>query len=260
MRFALTLGVFGLTLTAAVAQEPTSPPAKADYSELSRLIRDAVLKSAPKEFSAAPAWGLSRPFPAKLRLPNLQRTTIKKGDTVELAHGSWKRGKAWMDDPQRDFELAVANLTAIEPAKYRVSITSAAPLNVDYEFQQWLNGLMILAVNGRAKTRVKVDLECDVALSLDASKFPPDVTVSPKIADMKVEIQDLKVLNPGDLPRQETVQNINEQLRGFVQSMVRAAEPRIQEQANAAIADAIRQGKGRFSAAKLLEVSKGAAK
>jgi hypothetical protein len=238
--FAVTFAVIG--------QEPRKEP---DYTELSKLIRSIVLKEAPKEFSAAPGWGQSTPFPPRLRLPNLPRTTIKVGDHLELAHGTWKKAKVWPENPERDFMLAVTELKPQGGSKYRLSLTSATPLLVDFEVQQWLNGLMLVGVNGRAKAKVKVDLDCDVALTLNALKFPPEVTVEPKIAKTKIEVQDFEVFNPATAARPERAQGLNNDIKSLVQGMVQDAEPKIQDEANRAIAQAIREGKGTFSASKL---------
>jgi hypothetical protein len=250
---AKSLASVGICLGAAFALPAQEPQTKPDYTELSKLIRARVLKEAPKEFSASVGWGQSTPFPPKLRLPNVPRVTMKVGDHLELAHGPWKKAKVWMDNRDRDFTLAVTDLKPSDSSQYRLSLTSAAPLNIDYEFQRWVNGLMLLGINGRAKAKIKVDLDCDVGLTLNVSKFPPEVTVEPKIAKTKIEIQEFQVFNPGPANQPNLAQNINEEVRGFLQGIVRDAEPQIQEEANKAIAQALRDGKGTISASKLYD-------
>jgi len=235
------------------AQEVRDKP---DYTELSKRIRALALKEAPKEFTASPGWGQSTPFPPRLRLPNLPRTTIRVGDHLELANGSWKKAKIWMDNPDKDFALVVTELKPQEPSKYHLALTSTAPLLIDFEFQQWLNGLMLLGVNGRAKATIKVDLDCDVGLTLNVAKFPPEVSVEPKIAKTKIEVRELEVFNPGTARRPDLAQNLNNEIKNFVQGMVQDAEPKIQDEANRAIAQALREGKGTFSAAKLYDAIK----
>src|SRR6185369_16343842 len=121
---------------------------------------------------------------------------------------------------------------------------------IDFEIQQWLNGLMLVGVNGRAKATIKVDLDCDVGLMLNVAKFPPEVSVEPKIAKTKIEVRELEVFNPGTARRPDLAQNLNNEIKNFVQGMVQDAEPRVQDEANRAIAQALREGKGTFSAAK----------
>ncbi len=253
MKFAIAVAInlaFVLSLSAQDAAE------KPDYSELSKMIRAMALKEAPKEFIATPAWGLSTPFPPRLRLPNLPRTTIQVDGRVELAHGSWKKAKIWMENPERDFSLVVTELKQLESSKYRLALTSTAPLLVDYEFQQWLNGLMLVGVNGRAKAKVKVDLDFEVGLSLNVAKFPPEVKVDPKVVATKIDVLEFEIFNPAAANRPELAQNLNGEARNFVQGVVRDAEPKIRDDANRAIAQAIRDGKGTFSATKLYEAAK----
>ena len=57
-----------------LAQQPAPAPAKPDLEALSKMIRDTALKQAPKSFEDNSGWNLSKPFPAKIRLPGLPRT------------------------------------------------------------------------------------------------------------------------------------------------------------------------------------------
>lgn len=241
----------------AFAQEGTDEDAlKPDLGELSRMIRSEVLKSAPKEFEGSLGWGQSTPFPPKLRLPGLARTTVKVGDRTELAHGTWKKGKVWVENPQRDFALAVTDLKLSESGKYRMTVVSSAPLKIDYEVQQWLNGLLLFGVEGRADAKVQLDLDFDIKVALNVTKFPPEISVDPKVVGTKAQVLDVKVFDPSRARNPERAQNINSTIRDFAQGLVHEAEPKIQEEANQAIAKAIREGKGTFSASKLLERAK----
>src|SRR5262245_53766460 len=78
-----------------------------DYEPRSRLRRDLALKQAPRFVEDLSGWNKTTPIPQKLRLPGLQRTTIKVGDHLELAHGAWKRVRLWMENPDKDFTLRV---------------------------------------------------------------------------------------------------------------------------------------------------------
>lgn len=261
MRFMLPMGCWLLTLVAVgqeptPIQEPTPPSTKADYSEISKMIRALVLKSAPKEFIDDSSWGQTTPFPPRFILRNVPRTTIKVGDRLELAHGPWKRAKVWMENPERDFFLAVTNIESTDASKHRVSLTSVAPVLIDYEFQQWVKGLMLLSVNGRARAKVRADIQCDAAVTLDVTKFPPAVTVDPKVSSLKVTIEEFTAFDPATAARPELAVDLNEQIRGALQGIVLGAEPIVRDHANKAIAEALRDGKGTFSAMKLFEAFK----
>ena len=247
-----TLGSILLAIP-LLAQEPAAPAAKPDLEPLSKMIRDAVLKQAPKSFEDNSGWNLSTPNPGKIRLPGLPRTVIRVGDHDELAHGSWRRVKGWMADPEKDLSLHVTELRPLDDGKYRLSLTSTADLQVEGEFQQWLKGILLVGITGRATATTQVDLDADVKLSLDVAKFPPEVTVEPKVVRLQVDLKKFTLFNPqapNDPPRAGGLDN---DLKNLLQQAIRSQEPKMIEEANKAIGDALRQGKGTFSAAKLYE-------
>jgi hypothetical protein len=245
-----------------LAQEPPAPPApptapppltKADLEPLSKMIRDTVLKQAPKTFEDNSAWNLSKPIPPKVRLPGLPRTMIRVGDHDEVAHGPWRRVKAWMADPEKDLTVEVTSLKPLPDGKYRLSITSTADLQVEGEFQQWLNGLMLVGITGRATTTAQTDVDADVKLTLDITKFPPEVTAEPKVVKLKVDLKKFELFKPQGGNAPPPAGGLNNDLKNLLQQAIRAKEPKLMEEANKAIADALKQGKGTFSAAKLYE-------
>jgi hypothetical protein len=254
-RFLSTLAAVLFAIPLLAQEPPAPPPPKLDLEPLSKLIRDTVLKQAPKSFEDKSAWNLSKPIPAKIRLPGLPRTLIRVGDHDELAHGSWRRVKGWMDDPEKDLSLKVTELRPLPDGKYRLSLMSTADLQVEGEFQQWLNGLMLVGIMGRATTTAQVDLDADVKLGLDIAKFPPEVTVEPKVVNLKIDLKKFELFKPqaGGPPQPQPGGGLNDDLKNLLQQAIRSQEPKMIEEANKAIGDALRQGKGTFSAAKLYE-------
>jgi hypothetical protein len=250
-RFLAMLAV--LVAIPLLAQEPAAPPAKADLEPLSKLIRDAVLKQVPKSFEDNSGWNLSKPFPGKIRLPGLPRTVIRVGDHDELAHGSWRRIKGWMEDPSKDLSLQVTELRPTEGGKYRLGLTSTANLQIEGEFQQWLNGLLLVGVTARATATVQVDLDADVKLNLDVTKFPPEVTVEPKVTRIGIDVRKFELFKPQGANNPQRADGLNNDLKNLLQQALKTQEPKLTEEANRAIAEALRQGQGTFSAAKLYE-------
>ena len=244
-RLFMTFALIAASALGASGQEKT------DYEELSRLIHGLVAKGAPKAFEEKSEWGKSTPFPEKLRLPNLPRTTIKVGDRIELAHGNWKRAKMWLEDPEKDLGVTVTSFKQLEGSKVRLTLIATANLQSEGEMQQWLNGLMLVALTARAGAKVQGDIECDVNLSLDVKKFPPELMIDPKITRCDLELKEFTLFKPTEARNPERAEGINGQLKNALQSMLKNSEPTIREAANKAIAQALREGKGSISAAAL---------
>lgn len=243
-------------LVLLLAMTPSAPAQeKADHESLSRLLRDLAIKRMPKYVEDLSGWGKSTPPPARLRLPGLPRTTIKVGDRVELAHGSWKRMKAWMANPERDLDLRVTRFEPVEGSKkYRLSVTVIAPVEGEGEFQQWLNGLMLVAVTGQARATVQTDLDFDVAMSLDVTKFPPEVTVDPKMVRCQFDIKEFELFKAQQARNPQRAEELNQEIKGLLQGLLQSQEPRIRDEANKAIAQGLREGRGTLSAAALYQV------
>ncbi len=238
----------------ALAQGPSVPPVKVDYGEISKLIHGMAVKEAPTQVIDTSEWGKTIPVPERLRLPGLKRTFVKVGDHVEVPHGLWKKARIWLDDPARDIGVTVTEIKPLEGSTYRVSLVGTADLKGEREYQQWVNGLALIGVTARATAKVQVDIDADVKLSLNILKLPPEVTVEPKIVRNQFEIKEFELFKPGGIIGDvQQAQNLNGELRNILQGMIRAQEPKVLEEANKAIAEALRQGKGTFSASALYE-------
>ena len=158
-----------------------------------------------------------------------------------------------MADPEKDLSLQVTEFRLQDDGKYWLGLTSTADLQVEGEFQQWLNGLMLVGITGRATATAQVDLDAEIKLKLDLAKFPPEVTVEPKVVKLQVDLKKFTLFNPQTANNPPRAEGLNNDLKNLLQQAIRSQEPKLIEEANRAIAEALRQGKGTFSAAALYE-------
>ena len=94
----------------------------------------------------------------------------------------------------------------------------------------------------------------EIKLTLDVAKFPPEVTVEPKVKKLTIELKKFRTLfNPQTANNPPRAEGLNNDLKNLLQQAIRTQEPKLIEEANRAIADALRQGKGTFSAVTLYE-------
>src|SRR5262249_60649684 len=94
MKFAqcfATLGIMLATLPAGPAQEPVKAPGTPaiDYTQLSRPIPKIAVAQAPNVIEDNSGWTGSGPPSTHLKLPRLQRETIKVRAPWERPHGHW---------------------------------------------------------------------------------------------------------------------------------------------------------------------------
>jgi hypothetical protein len=237
------------------------PPVKDEFSELSKLLHKMVVKQVPREHEEKIDWGTSIPVPDKLFAPGLKRTYVKVGDRQELAHGNWKRVSIRLDDPDRDLKIRVKEFKQGNKGVYRVVIDSEAALRCKGEMQQWLKGLLLVTLDGHAHATIATTMVCDVNVALNVKKFPPEIVVDPKIVDMTLDLRAFDVKQVAAIVKGVRIEGEalrdmgNEIMPDLIRAFMKVSEPLVKDYANQAIAQSLKEGKGKLSAAELLKTA-----
>jgi hypothetical protein len=248
-RMIFVTALLGLPLAAPAGEVPS----KTDFADLSRLLHKMVVKKVPREHEEFFNWGATIPIPEKLRLPNL-RTKIKVGDHLELPHGAWKRIRVKLDEPNKDLKIKVMEFCKLDKGIYRVVIDSEATVRCDGEWNQWQKGLLLLKVDGQADATIAATMVCDVDVSLNLAKFPPEINVNPKILDLKLDLTGFNLNRLGGTLEGEKFRQLgNDLMRDGLRDLIKGAEPLVKDYANKAIAEALKENQGKLAAGELLK-------
>lgn len=239
-----------------VANAPGSD--KQQFADLSRLIQTMVAKEIPKEYEDQSGWGQTIPIPEKLRLPGLQRTLIKVGDKLEMPHGLWKRYKVLMEDPKKDLVIRVKEFSKLDAKMFRLALDADAAFVGEAEVKHWAKGLALLNVTATADALIGLQMQFDIGVTLNTKKFPPDIKVEPKLNDLKVEMKEFNVRKVGSPKliqfQGDPTKSLGIELKDAINGILKTFEPQIKEQANEAIAQALKEGKGTLSPAVLFKL------
>jgi hypothetical protein len=226
----------------AQADNPKDLPAK-DYTDLSRLIHQVVVKEMPKEFEDRSGWGQMVPLTEKVRFPNLPRTKIRIGDKEGYPHGLWKKFKVRIDDPAKDLKIMVKEFSKLDAKTFRVVVDTVVAFNGEGEVQNWQKGVALGKINGEADAVLGLGMVFDVGVTFNTKKFPPEVNVAPKLADLKIDLKDFnlrRVSNPTtNLGLEgEAAKNLFGDMKESLNSLIKNLEPDIRRRANEAIEQA----------------------
>ncbi len=241
------IGIF-VVLPVSVAQEKQE---KQDYKEFSRLVHAIVVKQIPKEFEDTSGWGGTIPVEANLPLPKL-RKYVKVGDKLELPHGTWRRFKGKVEEPDKNLKIVVKEFKQLNDKTYRVVTDVDATFLVRSEVQQWQKGLFLIGGEVAADANLTAAIVCDVDVSLNVKKFPPELNVEPKVTELALEFVDFKVRG-GPFITGELGDNFRRDLKDGLRAFVKASEPLVKMYANDAIAQGLKEGKGTISADAILK-------
>lgn len=222
-----------------------------DYAEFSRLVHKAVVSRLPKQFEDTSGWGQTILPPAKLPLPQL-RTFLKVGDHLELPHGPWRRFMGKIEYPDKQLKIMVREFKQLDDKTYRVVTDVDATIMCHGEWQQWQKGLMLFGIEAVADADLSATIVCDIGVALNLKKFPPELNIDPRVAELSLDLVDFKIRN-GPLLKGEQGERLRNDLKDVLRSLIKASEPVVKEYANQAIAQGLKEGKGTISAGAILK-------
>jgi hypothetical protein len=247
-RIGLFIGVLAFLPWSVFAGEKTP---KQDYAEFSRLVHKIAVKQLPKQFEDNSGWGQMIEVPANLRLPGLRRI-VKVGDHLEAPHGPWRRFHGKIEDPDKNLKIVVKDFKKLDDKTYRVFVDVDATILCHGEWQQWRKGLLIIGADAFADANITAAIVCDVGVSLDLKKFPPELNIEPKVKELGLDLVDFK-LRDGPILNGERGKMLSSDLKDVMRTLIKASEPGVKEYANQAIVEGLKQGKGTVSVSAIMK-------
>jgi hypothetical protein len=251
----LFLGAICLSPLFARADDPKTPspepsPQK-DYTELTKLVHHLVVSQTPKEMDYKDGWGATIPY-ERLILPN-RRTYLRSADgRTVMPHGAWKRVTLKLEDPAKDVAITVKDFKNVDGKNYRLEMEADVVLRADGEWQQWQKGLRLVGIEASADAYLRVSVVSDIGVALNLKKLPPEVTLSPKVTELALKLDDIR-LRGGPIFTGEKGERIAGEIKNFLRTAVRSAETQVKELANEAIAESLKNGKSTLPAAVVLK-------
>lgn len=242
----------------------TNPPVRAEEpdanAEVAKLLKKFIGEKLPKPFvfEDASDWGKTVPDPGNLRPTRLRRTVVQVGDRMEFPNGIWTRTKVVVADPNRDVDIRIPAFRKVDDKKIDLQVEATVRLVGEREFKPWRYGIGLPGVDVQADVMVVITLDCDVAIKVLKDKFPPEIEVAPTVRNVRLDVKDFAVRRIGPVAfLGDTLKSVSDDLRGFIEGMIKAKEPDAKDFANKAIFQVLQDGKAKLSLADLLKLQGG---
>ena len=242
-RFITLLAVVAFVPFTAMGQDKRP---KSEYAEFSKLVHSVVVKQLPKEFEDASGWGGRTEIPDDLPLMGL-RKVVKVGDKLEAPHGPWYRFKGRIEDPAKNLKIDVKDFKKLSLTSYRVVADVDLVITGQVDFQQWQKGIMLVGTDVIGDANLTAAIVIDVEASLNFKKIPPALDLTPKVAELGLNLVDFRVRG-GPILKKDRGKLLTAQFKDVVRLMVKASEPMVKDLANQAIVESLKEGKGTISA------------
>ena len=165
-------------------------------------------------------------------------------------HGTWKRYRVSVADPQSDVKVEVRNLSR-EGNIVRFQISALAAMRGDAELQQWTLGTRLFEVTAVANITVQAVFDCQVEIRAKGGLLLTGLSLAPSVVSSKLYLHAFDLVRVGKA-RGKLIGELGEELRGHIRRELTKREAKLTEKANKAIAKNLADGTLKISAADYL--------
>jgi len=213
-------------LAQSAPQVPPAAPAGAQ-----RLLRTLVLEHIPPEYENTKRWGGTKRVWDGLHV-SLDGLRLKtKRRWKEANHGTWKRYRAWLIDPEQEFQIEVQNMAAGADGKTTLDVVIDARLGVWGRLSEYALDVQLLSISAEAEAKVRMTVSCEVSLRLDVAKFPPDVILEPHVVGARLHLIDFDLVRISDA-NGPLVREFGEELHDVLQDEITHRQAKLVDKIN----------------------------
>jgi hypothetical protein len=255
--FLLTLAPVSAQVSQPPAPNPTPSAAAMSATQPSTEVLSGALRGLLVQFlpgtlyDRSPGWGNTVRVANGLKWSGDGQNRHQEVQYQPKNDGTWRKIKVTADNLASSLILSI-NDVKIDAAN-RVTFTLAAwfDVRVHFEQQRWRSGVRLYSTSAQARLRVKLQLECEAATSLETSgALLPTLVLRLRVLDSKVGYDHLVFEHLAGMGG-TGARWLGELVRGTVHELRPSLERKLLDRANAAILKAgdtreVRLGLGGF--------------
>ena len=183
-----------------VTDRVDEPPTRLDPSQrFQQLITRIALENIPHEYVDNKDWGKTTEIWAGIRIRREGLRITTKRRKKQVNHGTWKRYRISLVDPEQRFHVRVENVHETAEGRVEFDAWVDASLSVFGRLSQWERSVQLLSIGVDADARVRLRVHCSLGVELDPMNLPPDVVLDPVITDADLQIVDFRIRRVSDL-------------------------------------------------------------
>lgn len=181
-----------LLLPDSLAEVPI-PVSADERHELSFWVRWLVLRNLPPSFEDNRKWGREKEVfdGIKLRREGWKIETKRKTKTAK--HGTWSRYYIEFVDPGENLQVNIQQMEFPKAGPIRVVTQVIAPLKLFGRMSEWRRDVQLISLSTNADATIELNVACDIQVTVNPLKIPPDVEFRPTVTDAAVVLRDFKV-------------------------------------------------------------------
>ena len=174
---------------------------------LQTLFTDLARQAIPHDYENEKAWGKTKEVVRGLyvKREGLRIKTHRTTKTVN--HGTWKKYRIQLLDPEGQFQVRVANVRRLPNQHFVFDVVVDARVRIFGRLSQWERGVQLVSLSAEADADVQLAMQCDLATKLEIAGDSPGLTIDPTVqaADLQIRSFQMRHISQLDGPLVRTL-------------------------------------------------------
>ena len=194
--------------TPAKAQQVPSQSDASLAHAFAALIEFAV----PDSYEKRKDWGKTKNITVGLQSKGGKIRRRKK----PVSHGVWKHYKIRLIDPEKNFQVRIDKLRAVDPGRIAFTLTLSGKLDMWARAKIYQYGIHLIAFEILGDSSLQLSLDCEVGVRLVSTEGNRGVTIDPRVIDSRLTLTDfhLRRISNADGP---VVRELGDGLRRLIE-------------------------------------------
>jgi hypothetical protein len=213
-------------------------------------VTDLVREQLPETYEKKKNWGRTKKVFAgwHVEADGLKVETRRRWK--EVNDGTWTSYRVTPLEPDKHFAVRVENIEQLTGNKVRVQLSAVSKVKLHARLSQWESGVQLLSTSAEADAKVLVQGTVEIALQLNPTKFPPDVTLVPTVTAADAKIAEFELHRVGKFEG-PLVKSLSDETREMLEQEIAERRPKLVSSLNKQLAR--KQDKLNFSLSDLLK-------
>lgn len=199
------------------------------------LIHKLVLDAIPHEYENTKKWGGTKRVwdGIKFETDGLRLKTKRRWK--DARHGTWKRYKVWLINPEEEFDLQLDNVHRTQAGKVAFDLTVDAHVGAFGRLSEFRRDVQLISLSVNAEAVVRMQLGCEMSAEFGFDNAAsPQVTLKPVITDADLQLVDFEIHRVSQISG-SVAEELGDGVHKILQKEINERRGKIVEKANRAI-------------------------
>lgn len=184
------------------AQETTSsiaPPPQPATSATDQLLADTlatiVREAIPRDYARDKDWGHTKRITTGVTTDEPLYKFKLHRRKKHVPHGTWKRYRVQLVDPDEQLKVTVANLHSLEGGGVGLRLILTADLDGWAQMRHYNRGVHLLTLTAEGTSQLRLVIDCQVRMKMTDQ----GMAVDPQVTAAKLDLQDFDLQRLGEI-------------------------------------------------------------